>query len=130
MTDKATARPTFRAGLLATAFCSTLAACATVTGGAPAGGGEDKSPEEKAALAKIGSEVKAKIVWSSSRLGNHDLFSSDADGGNIKQLTKGDEVDWFPRFAPDGGRILFARSQKGWVSERDANTDGKWNLYT
>jgi hypothetical protein len=114
----------------AAALCLTAGACATVGGGAPSGGGEDKSPEETAALKAIGEKVKAKIVWSSSRLGNHDLFSSDADGGNIKQLTKGDEVDWFPRFAPDGSRILFARSQKGWVSERDANTDGKWDLYT
>jgi Tol biopolymer transport system component len=126
MKYKAFARPT----VLAAAFCLSVGACATVTGGAPAGGGEDKTPEEIAALKKIGSQVKAKIVWSSSRLGNHDLFSSDADGGNIKQLTKGDEVDWFPRFSPDGGRILFTRSQKGWVSERDANSDGKWDLYT
>jgi hypothetical protein len=114
----------------AAALCLTAGACATVGGGAPSGGGEDKSPEETAALKAIGEKVKAKIVWSSSRLGNHDLFSSDADGSNIKQLTKGDAVDWFPRFSPDGSRILFTRSQKGWVSERDANTDGKWDLFT
>ena len=104
--------------------------CATVTGGPPTGGGEDKSPEETAALKAIGEKVKGKIVWSSSRLGNHDLFMTDTDGSNLKQLTKGDAVDWFPRFSPDGSRILFVRSQKGWVSERDANSDGKWDLFT
>ena len=26
--------------------------------------------------------------------------------------------------------ILFTRSKKGWVFERDANTDGKWDIYT
>ncbi len=107
-----------------------LSACATVTGGPPTGGGEDMSEEETAALKAIGDKVKGKIVWSSSRLGNHDLFTSKTDGSDVKQLTKGDAVDWFPRFSPDGGTILFARSKKGWVSERDANADGKWDIFT
>jgi hypothetical protein len=113
-----------RAGLLA------LAGCATVSGGAPTGGGETPTAEEAARGKAVGEKLKATIVWSSSRNGNHDLFTSDADGGNVKQITQGDNVDWFPRFSPDGQRILFIRSQKGWVSERDANTDGKWDLFT
>jgi WD40-like Beta Propeller Repeat len=32
--------------------------------------------------------------------------------------------------SPDGSQILFVRSKKGWVSERDANAEGKWDLYT
>jgi hypothetical protein len=116
---------------LATALATGLAAgCATVTGGPPTGGGEDKSEDETARLKAVGEKLKATIVWSSSRNGNHDLFTSNADGSDVKQITKGDAVDWFPRFSPDGERILFVRSQKGWVSERDANSDGKWDLYT
>jgi Tol biopolymer transport system component len=106
------------------------AGCATVGGGAPTGGGEEKSAEDSAKLAAVGSKLKATIVWSSSRNGNHDLFTCNPDGSDLKQLTKGDAVDWFPRFSPDGQRILFVRSQKGWVSERDANSDGKWDLFT
>ena len=81
-------------------------------------------------MAALGEAVKGQIVWSSSRLGNHDLFVMDTDGSNVRPITKGENVDWFPRFAPDGSRILFTRSKKGWVFERDANTDGKWDIFT
>jgi Tol biopolymer transport system component len=107
-----------------------LGACATLTGAPPSGGEQDKSAEETAQLKAIGEKVKGRVVWSSSRFGNHDLFVSNPDGSEVKQLTKGDAVDWFPRFSPDGSRILFVRSKKGWVSERDANAEGKWDLYT
>ncbi|HEX2657930.1 MAG TPA: hypothetical protein VHU40_06645 [Polyangia bacterium] len=105
-------------------------ACAT-TGGAE-GGGNDEQPDEKekAAMTEVGHKAGGKIVWSSGRLGNHDLFVMDTDGSHIHPITKGDAVDWFPRFSPDGSRILFTRSKKGWVFERDANTDGKWDIFT
>ena len=63
-------------------------------------------------------------------MGNHDLFVMNTDGSNVRQITKGENVDWFSRFSPDGTRILFTRSKKGWVFERDANTDGKWDIFT
>jgi hypothetical protein len=66
-------------------------------------------------------------VWSSSRFGNHDILSMRTDGSDVKALTSGDEVDWFPRFSPDGKQILFVRSKNGWVAERDANEPAKWN---
>ena len=78
----------------------------------------------------MGQKVKGTIVWSSSRLGNHDLFTMKTDGSDVKAITHGDEVDWFPRFSPDGSQILFCRSKKGWVSERDANNSDKWDIYT
>jgi Tol biopolymer transport system component len=52
------------------------------------------------------------------------------DGSDVQQITKGDQVDWFPRFSRDGSKILFCRSKKGWVSERDANNSDKWDIYT
>jgi len=107
------------------------ASCATA-GGSAAGTGSAETPsqEEAAAMKQVGRKAHGQIVWSSSRNGNHDLFVMDTDGSHVKALTKGDAVDWFPRFSPNGQRILFTRSKKGWVFERDANTDGKWDIYS
>jgi len=106
-----------------------LGACATAGGG---GTGSEQQPtaEEKQAMTAVGGKANGIIVWSSSRLGNHDLFVMNTDGSNVHAITKGEAVDWFPRFSPDGARILFTRSLKGWVYERDANADGKWDIYT
>jgi Tol biopolymer transport system component len=99
--------------------------CAS-TGGSAA----DLSDADRALQQAVGSKLKATIVWSSARDGNHDLFVMRPDGSEVKRITQGDTVDWFPRFSPDGGKILFCRSKKGWVYERDANSDGKWDLWT
>jgi Tol biopolymer transport system component len=106
------------------------AGCAAVGGAAPTGGREEIEGEDAAKMKAVGAKVKGQIVWSSSRDGNHDLFVMNTDGSGVKRITKGDAVDWFPRYSPDGSRILFVRSKKGWVSERDANAEGKWDLYT
>jgi hypothetical protein len=107
-----------------------ITGCSTF-GGEPPKGAED-APEaaELAAMKAIGEKAHGLIVWSSSRVGNHDLFTMKTDGSNLKQITQGDTVDWFPRFSPDGSKILFCRSKKGWVSERDANNSEKWDIYT
>ncbi|HEY4186117.1 MAG TPA: hypothetical protein VGP07_13665 [Polyangia bacterium] len=112
------------------AALATLGACATVGGGSPTGSDEQPDDKEKAAMVAVGGKANGTIVWSSSRLGNHDLFVMNTDGSNVHNITKGETVDWFPRFSPDGSRILFTRSKKGWVFERDANTDGKWDIFT
>lgn len=104
--------------------------CATVGGGPPSGGEEKPDSAEQAAMKAVGAKAPGgMIVWSSSRLGNHDLFVMDTDGSNVHAITKGEEVDWFPRFSPDGAHILFTRSKKGWVFERDANAEGKWDIH-
>jgi hypothetical protein len=118
-------------GALALAMLGTLlAGCASITG-APPKGAEDAPPDEaRAAMKAIGQKVNGTIVWSSSRLGNHKLFTMKTDGAGVKVITQGDSVDWFPRFSPDGTKILFCRSKSGWVSERDANNSDKWDIYT
>ena len=103
--------------------------CATAGGGGPSGSDERPDSAQAEAMTKIGGKAHGQIVWSSSRLGNHDLFVMNTDGSHVHPITKGDAVDWFPRFSPDGTRILFTRSKKGWVFERDANTDGKWDIF-
>jgi hypothetical protein len=107
-----------------------LAACATAGEGAPTGSEEKPTDDDAAAMKRVGEKANGLIVWSSSRNGNHDLFTMKTDGSDVKAITKGDTVDWFPRFSPDGTRILFCRSKKGWVSERDANISAKWDLWT
>jgi hypothetical protein len=112
------------------AFGLAAAGCATFDSAPPTGSEEKPSDEETAAMKAMGGKVKGTIVWSSSRLGNHDLFTMSTDGSHVKAITQGDQVDWFPRFSPDGSKILFCRSKKGWVSERDANNSDKWDIFT
>jgi hypothetical protein len=106
----------------------TVAACAGL-GKPPQGANAAWSAEEAAGLARIRQKVSGRIVWSSSRFGNHDILVMKTDGSDVKALTRGDEVDWFPRFSPDGKQILFVRSKKGWVAERDANEPEKWDQF-
>jgi Tol biopolymer transport system component len=115
--------------LILVVLAGLLAGCAALGGAAPTGSTETIAAEDAAKMKAVGAKAAGRIVWSSSRVGNHDLFAMDTDGSNLKQLTQGEPVDWFPRYSPDGTRILFVRSKKGWVSERDANADGKWDLY-
>jgi hypothetical protein len=121
---------TIKAPLALSVVALALASCATLSGAAPTGSDEKPSDEDLAAMKRVGEKAGGLIVWSSSRNGNHDLFTMKTDGTDVKAITKGDQVDWFPRFSPDGARILFCRSKKGWVSERDANLSAKWDLYT
>jgi hypothetical protein len=119
-----------RTNILAMALLTmTFGACAGV-GKPPQGATAQFSPEDGAALDRIRAKVHGTIVWSSSRFGNHDILRMDTDGGNLKPLTSGEAVDWYPRFSPDGQRILFIRSKKGWVSEQDANRPEKWDQFT
>jgi Tol biopolymer transport system component len=106
------------------------AACGTLTGAPPKGSEDTPSEDAAAAMRAVGQKLDATIVWSSSRSGNHKLFTMKADGTDVKPITEGDTVDWFPRFSPDGKKILFCRSKKGWVSERDANDSDKWDIFT
>jgi len=115
---------------LAATLALFAAACAAVTGAPPRGSEDAPAAAELASMAAIGKKVTGIIVWSSSRMGNHDLFTMKTDGSDVKRITEGETVDWFPRFSPDGSKILFCRSKKGWVSERDANNADKWDIFT
>src|SRR5689334_13628770 len=78
-----------------------VAACAST-------GGEVKpSDADSTAMRAVGGRANASIVWSSGRVGNHKLFTMKSGGSDVRQITRGDNVDWFPRFSPDGTKILF-----------------------
>lgn len=69
---------------------------------------------------------KGKVAWSSSRTGTHQLYLMTFPDLRIYQLTDHSHVSYHPRFSPEGGRIVFARSQRPWVSEREQTP---WDVY-
>ena len=108
-----------------------LAASAFAAQGAPMGASVDPTPEEQKALDALKGKLEGAIVWSTSRANSlHDIWIMNADGTNPRALTKSNNVDWFPRVAPDGSKVLFNRSKAGWVPENDANYPEKWDLWT
>lgn len=70
--------------------------------------------------------LKAKIVWSSSRTGNHEIFLLALPDLKMFQLTHHPHVDTFPRFSPNGEQIVFCRSQPRWISQRNLEL---WDVY-
>lgn len=87
-------------------------------------GGLDE--EQKAAIRRGTGGLKAKVVWSSSRSGNHELYMLTLPDLEFHRLTHNDLVEYYSRFSPDGKRIVFARSQRLWVSERDEMAWDVW----
>lgn len=59
------------------------------------------------------------VVWSSNRYGNHDILRMDLPDRRITRLTRHPHTEYFPRLDPSGRRLVFARSQRPWVSQRD-----------
>jgi uncharacterized membrane protein YbhN (UPF0104 family) len=66
------------------------------------------------------------VVWSSNRGGNHDIYKMSFPDLNIVRLTTHPHVDYYARISPGGGRIVFARSQEPWVSQRN---EIPWDVY-
>jgi Tol biopolymer transport system component len=78
----------------------------------------DRSREEQA-LKELGRQVQGRLVWSSNRSGNHEIYLADLQTGQIRQLTHNSHVDYMPRFSPDGQRISFLRTRREWASFRE-----------
>lgn len=83
-------------------------------------------PKEKRALRRLSRRLDARIVWSSNRDGNHELYLLDLGELEARRLTDTPHVEFFSRFSPDGERILFLRSQREWVSFRETEA---WDVY-
>ena len=81
---------------------------------------------ERGAWRVLGRQVNGRLLWSSNRAGNHDLYHVDLSTGAERQLTDHPHVDFLSRFSPDGRYISFLRSQRPWVSFRD---ESAWDLY-
>ena len=93
----------------------------------PAVGDESQlEPSAERALARLGRRLSGRLVWSSNRSGNHEIWMLELPGLERRRLTDHPHVDFFPRFSPDGSRILFQRSREEYVSGRDHRG---WDLY-
>lgn len=51
-----------------------------------------------------------KVVFSSGRTGNFELFTMNSDGSNVVQLTNTPEDEFEPEWSPDGRYIAFDRA--------------------
>ena len=107
-----------------------LAGCATAGGGSPSGSEEKPDEASSKLMEEVGGKAKGIIVWSSSRLGNHDLFVMNTDGSNVQPITHGDSVDWFPRFSPDGTQDPVLPQQEGLGVRARRQHRRKWDIYT
>lgn len=54
-----------------------------------------------------------KIVFSSMRDGDQDIYVCDADGGNAKRVVQAKGYDGGPFFSPDGKRLVYRSDRKG-----------------
>jgi len=102
----------------------------TVTSAQPAKGKPvEPDKKEAALLAGIHGKIKGHIAWSTSRNGNHDIYLMKADGTEPMRLTKTNKTDWYPRFSPDGKKVLFTRSKIDWTIETDAGEPERWDTW-
>jgi Tol biopolymer transport system component len=80
-----------------------------------------------------------RLVFSSNRDGNPEIYVVDLAGGEPRRLTSNNANDWLPDWSPDGGRIVFTSHRTGsydlWVMNADGSgqaawvTTGAWDEY-
>jgi Tol biopolymer transport system component len=64
-----------------------------------------------------------RLLFSSNRSGNADIYMISADGGELRQLTTDPAVDAGPRWSPDGSQMVFYSARTGhreiWIMPLD-----------
>lgn len=56
-----------------------------------------------------------RIVMIGNGTGNKELYTCDADGGNLRQLTHDKSISLAPRWSPDGSKIVYTSFLKGFA---------------
>jgi Tol biopolymer transport system component len=94
----------------------------------------------------------SRVVFSSNRSGNLDLWILERKSGALRQLTDDPAQDWDPAFTPDGKQVLWSSDRSGhleiWIAAADgggarqltrdgvdaenptATRDGRYVVYT
>ncbi len=65
-----------------------------------------------------------KIVFTSNKNRNEDIFSMNIDGSELTQLTDNPSNDMYPQISPDGKKILYTADINGTWQIMIMNTDG------
>jgi Tol biopolymer transport system component len=66
-----------------------------------------------------------KVVFTSGRSGEHEIWVADADGANPQQITRGPGDQGSPNWSPDGHRIAFdSRGEDGHIHIWTIEVDG------
>ncbi|MBL7197630.1 MAG: PD40 domain-containing protein [Candidatus Omnitrophica bacterium] len=72
-------------------------------------------------------DLKGKIVLSSGKTGDYDIWTLDLSSKILKQLTTGMYWNDCPKWSPDGKRILFVSNRTGtpeiWVMNEDGSDE-------
>ncbi len=65
-----------------------------------------------------------RIVFSSDRNGNYDIYSIKPDGTDLQQLTRHPARDAWPKWSPDGRKVVFCSERQGKNQIFIMNADG------
>ena len=69
-------------------------------------------------------QMSDKIVFSSNRDGNSEIYSMNSDGTGSTRLTNNPAVDAFPAWSPDRSKIAFTSNRNGNFDIYSMNADG------
>ncbi|MEI6564470.1 MAG: hypothetical protein WCO42_09230 [bacterium] len=86
----------------------------------------DASPNARRLAHKVADDIimaikgfrgicSGRIVMVGTQTGNKELYTCDADGGNLRQLTNDRSISMAPRWSPDGSKIVYTSFLKGFA---------------
>ncbi|HAH31813.1 MAG TPA: hypothetical protein DCL44_05815 [Elusimicrobia bacterium] len=82
-------------------------------------------------------EIKGKVVFSSGKSGDYDIWVLDLVSQRLSQLTSGPHCNDCPRWSPDGAKIVYTSNRTGtpeiWVMDENGKNqtrltnNGRWH---
>ncbi len=96
-------------GFTQTVMASLLATTIFCIGG-EAAYATDLHHAKKPSLQTVGNDT---IIFSSNRTGNSDIYTTDMNGNNLKNLTNDPAQDTVPSYTPDGNTVVFTSNRSG-----------------